>query len=100
MPTVLAQNARGFDVALALNDLKRAAARLSDRASYTATIGIEKRLCDVGYPYFRIHPKGRGMVCCRRGGIPPFTFVEEYLGAMRLGILYCHKQRCLCFVWL
>lgn len=34
----------------------------------------------VGYNYFRLHPKGVGLVCKRKGGLPPLTFVEEYLG--------------------
>ena len=34
----------------------------------------------VGYNYFRLHPKGVGLVCTRAGGLPPLTFVEEYLG--------------------
>ena len=34
----------------------------------------------VGYNYFRLHPKGVGLVCTRKGGVPPLTFVEEYLG--------------------
>ena len=34
----------------------------------------------VGSNYFRIHPKGTGIVCMRKGGLPSLTFVEEYLG--------------------
>lgn len=34
----------------------------------------------VGYNYFRLHPKGVGLVCQRPGGLPPLTFVEEYFG--------------------
>lgn len=34
----------------------------------------------VGYNYFRLHPKGVGLVCQRAGGLPPLTFVEEYFG--------------------
>ena len=34
----------------------------------------------MGYNYFRVHPKGTGLVCMRPGGLPPLTFVEEYLG--------------------
>lgn len=34
----------------------------------------------VGYNYFRLHPKGVGLVCRRQGGLPPLTFVEEYFG--------------------
>ena len=39
------------------------------------------RACmQVGYIWFRLHPKGVGLVCERAGGLPPLTFVEEYLG--------------------
>ena len=34
----------------------------------------------MGPDYFRIHPKGVGMVVARPAGLPPLTFVEEYLG--------------------
>jgi hypothetical protein len=34
----------------------------------------------VGPDYFRIHPKGVGMVVARPAGLPALTFVEEYLG--------------------
>ena len=34
----------------------------------------------VGSNYFRIHPKGVGLLCARQQGLPPLTFVEEYLG--------------------
>ena len=37
-------------------------------------------MCKVGANYFRIHPKGVGLVCTREGGLPALTFVEEYLG--------------------
>ena len=36
----------------------------------------------VGHDYFRVHPKGVGLVCSRRGGLPPLTLVEEYLGEL------------------
>ena len=34
----------------------------------------------MGSNYFRIHPKGVGLVCARESGLPALTFVEEYLG--------------------
>jgi hypothetical protein len=39
----------------------------------------------VGFAYYRLHPKGKGMVCARPGGIEPFTFVEEYVGEIHTG---------------
>lgn len=38
-----------------------------------------------GYPWFRLHPKGRGVIVIRPEGVPPFTFVEEYLGEVHTG---------------
>lgn len=35
-----------------------------------------------GHSYFRIHPKGNGIVVQQPGGLPPITFVSEYLGEM------------------
>eukprot|EP00210_Caulerpa_lentillifera_P005634 g5387.t1 len=31
---------------------------------------------------FRAHPKGQGVICIKKGGLPPGTFVEEYLGEL------------------
>lgn len=36
----------------------------------------------VGHDFFRVHPKGVGLICLRPEGLPPLTFVEEYLGEM------------------
>jgi hypothetical protein len=41
--------------------------------------------CASGYPWFRLHPKGRGVVVARQGGVPAFTFVEEYFGELHTG---------------
>jgi len=35
-----------------------------------------------GHNYFRVHPKGNGILVRRSGGLPPVTFVSEYLGEM------------------
>jgi len=34
----------------------------------------------VGDNYFRVHPKGVGIICHREGGLPPLTLIEEYFG--------------------
>lgn len=39
-------------------------------------------LVQVGHDFFRIHPKGVGLICLRPEGLPPLTLVEEYLGEM------------------
>lgn len=38
-----------------------------------------------GYPWFRLHPKGRGVIVARPEGVAPFTFVQEYLGEVHTG---------------
>lgn len=39
-------------------------------------------LLQVGHDFFRIHPKGVGLICLRPEGLTPLTLVEEYLGEM------------------
>lgn len=39
-------------------------------------------LSQAGHSYFRIHPKGNGIVVRRPGGLAPVTFVSEYLGEL------------------
>ena len=39
-------------------------------------------LLQVGHDFFRIHPKGVGLICLRPEGLAPLTLVEEYLGEM------------------
>ncbi len=46
---------------------------------------LQHRIQQSGYQYFRLHPKGRGVVCSNPGGIPAFTFVEEYFGELHTG---------------
>jgi hypothetical protein len=56
----------------------------TDAAAAGAVLHQFERLPE-GYNYFRLHPKGRGMLVARPGGIAPFTFVEEYLGEVHTG---------------
>lgn len=43
---------------------------------------VKERLEKVGDEYFRIHPKGSGVICIKEEGIEAFTLVEEYLGVL------------------
>eukprot|EP00210_Caulerpa_lentillifera_P000252 g245.t1 len=43
---------------------------------------VKERLVSVGEEYFRVHPKGSGVICAREEGIEAFTLVEEYLGVL------------------
>ena len=50
----------------------------------------------VGCDFFRLHPKGRGVVCKQAAGIPAFTFVEEYLGELHSPWRWFEIQVCVC----
>lgn len=80
IPAINRQGPNGWDLRAGLADVKARAALAGDTASLTAAEAVESRLDFVGYNYFRVHPKGVGLVCRRKGGLPRLTFVEEYLG--------------------
>jgi hypothetical protein len=35
-----------------------------------------------GVEHFRLHPKGQGVFCMRKGGLPARTLVAEYIGEL------------------
>ncbi|GMH38444.1 hypothetical protein BSKO_06328 [Bryopsis sp. KO-2023] len=79
MPAVNKQGSEGWDMHAALNwiiDQK------SSEIDTHAGSAIKARLNRVGYNYFRLHPKGQGVICSRSEGIPAFRCVEEYLGVL------------------
>ncbi|PRW58999.1 putative histone-lysine N-methyltransferase ATXR3 isoform X1 [Chlorella sorokiniana] len=80
MPAVNRQGANGWDLLAALRDVRQRAEEAKDEQGLKAAEAVEARVKDVGYNYFRLHPKGVGLVCQRAGGLPPLTFVEEYFG--------------------
>lgn len=80
LPAINRQGDRGWDLQAALADVKQRAQEAGSEESAKAAEAVEQRIKDVGYNYFRLHPKGVGLVCKRKGGLPPLTFVEEYLG--------------------
>lgn len=41
--------------------------------------------------YFRIHPKGTGIVCTDPNGIPAHVVISEYLGEMYPPYRWCEK---------
>ena len=41
---------------------------------------VRDRIENSGLNYFRIHPKGCGVICVKEGGIEKATFVSRYLG--------------------
>jgi len=80
MPAVNKQGSHGWDLGCALDTILRKAEENGDQVSLRAAQAIKSRFVQVGPSYFRFHPKGVGLVCKRDNGIPPLTFIEEYLG--------------------
>jgi [histone H3]-lysine4 N-trimethyltransferase ATXR3 len=80
VPAINRQGPNGWDLRAGLAEVKSRAVAANDSASLAAADAVDARLELVGYNYFRIHPKGVGLVCRRPGGLPRLTFVEEYLG--------------------
>lgn len=54
---------------------------LSEWSPKPLTPAIRRRIMDTT-DNFRSHPKGQGVICMRPQGLPPGTFVEEYLGEL------------------
>ncbi|KFM28667.1 putative histone-lysine N-methyltransferase ATXR3 [Auxenochlorella protothecoides] len=79
LPAITKQGQHGWDIALALNHIRERDQKAVP-ASARAAKAVLDRLAKVGYNYFRLHPKGMGLVCKRPAGLSPLTFVEEYLG--------------------
>lgn len=80
IPAINDQGKAGWDIAKALASAQAIAKSAGDEAGQKAAAAVQKVFKKVGYNYFRIHPKGTGIVCTRPGGLPALTFIEEYLG--------------------
>lgn len=80
MPALNAQGANGWDLGAALAALQADPGAWGE-AGRRAAAAVAARLERIGTNYFQVHPKGVGVVVSPRGrAVPPFTFVEEYLG--------------------
>ena len=44
-----------------------------------------------GPDYFRVHPKGTGVICTAKNGICPDVFASEYLGELYPPYRWCEK---------
>ena len=82
LPAVNAGGAKGWDMRLAIQKVIAAAKAAQDYKLKKEAQAVLARLETVGIEYFRIHPKGRGILCDRPEGFPPVTFVAEYLGQL------------------
>jgi hypothetical protein len=51
---------------------------------------------ELGIDEFRIHPKGTGVVCTRKEGIPPHVVVAKYLGEIYPPYRYSTFRLCGC----
>lgn len=84
-PTANRQGGEGWDMLKVADAIRAEASTNDDRVSAAAARAIKTRVGRAGYNYFRLHPKGRGVVCARPDGIPAFSFVEEYFGELHTG---------------
>ncbi|KXZ45516.1 hypothetical protein GPECTOR_53g102 [Gonium pectorale] len=80
--TSIAKGREGWNLLRVLEAASADARARGDRACSKAAAAVIARLRQIGWSYFRLHPKGRGVVCNVPGGLPAFTFVEEYLGEL------------------
>jgi len=53
-----------------------------DRETLHACDAMNAAMDEVEAINFRLHPKGYGIVCTREGGLPPHTFISDYLGEL------------------
>lgn len=70
----------GWDLVRACEGAYEQAQAAGDAWSAAAAVAVAARAGSVSRGYFRVHPKGCGVVCATEAGIPPQTFVEEYFG--------------------
>ncbi|MEW5298262.1 MAG: hypothetical protein WDW36_001407 [Sanguina aurantia] len=85
IPASLRLGSWGWSMQRVLEDVKKRARQRGHAHSVRAAEGVLQRLQQVGWNYFRLHPKGRGVTCHRPDGIPRFQLVEEYLGELHSG---------------
>jgi len=89
VPAINKQGKDGWDLHRALDHVIECASSAEPgdakaATSLAAAKAVKAKLDLVGPLYFRLHPKGVGLVCKRDEGLPPLTFIEEYLGEIHL----------------
>eukprot|EP00878_Enallax_costatus_P028162 GHUV01030381.1.p1 GENE.GHUV01030381.1~~GHUV01030381.1.p1 ORF type:complete len:660 (+),score=307.55 GHUV01030381.1:240-1982(+) len=85
LPAVNAAGNQGWDMVRVATDIKEKAEAQGHKINAAAADAILNQFNSSGYPWFRLHPKGRGVIVTRSEGVAPFTFVEEYLGEVHTG---------------
>lgn len=50
-----------------------------------------KVIPEYGIELFKVHPKGTGVICSTREGIPPHVVVAHYLGELFSPYRWCEK---------
>lgn len=83
LPAINRAGCRGWDIKTALRNVHARARVVGDRWSAAVAAAVASRVSAVGRVYFRVHPKGCGILCITPGGLPAQTFVEEYFGEAR-----------------
>ncbi|GIL69137.1 hypothetical protein Vretifemale_124 [Volvox reticuliferus] len=80
--TAIAKGPDGWNLLRVLEAVQAAARERDDKPCGKAAAAVMARVKQIGWAYFRLHPKGRGVVCKVPEGLSAFTFVEEYLGEL------------------
>jgi hypothetical protein len=81
LPAVNEPKENGWDLRRSLRALKEKNSVPSGNIKIRQSCqSIMDRADQVGLNYFRLHPKGRGLVCKNPCGIPASAFVSRYLG--------------------
>eukprot|EP00883_Tetradesmus_obliquus_P002426 jgi/Sobl393_1/12606/SZX60780.1 len=92
LPAINQAGTDGWDIVRVANAIKDRAQASGDETSAAAAEAVLCQWAASGYPWFRLHPKGRGVVVARQEGVPAFTFVEEYFGQLHTGWRWFEMQ--------
>ena len=92
LPALNRLGPRGWDLKAALKDIHAAGREAGDRWSTRVAAAVAARVSGLGRAYYRIHPKGCGIICIAPGGLPAQTFVEEYFGEVHPPWRWFEKQ--------
>ena len=89
LPAINAQSSdKAHNMWFAASSIKTAS-RIVDEVHMANAILQAVEMC--GLEYFKIHPKGTGLICTAPQGIKPHTVVSEYLGEMYPPYRWCEK---------
>lgn len=89
LPTINAQTASdAHDLRFTLQSI------LADKTSiayHPLAEAVSRGITRYGIECYRTHPKGTGVICTAKDGIPPHVFITEYLGEAYPAYRWCEK---------